>query len=127
MVPGPQVILHTAVDHDGIDRREIVGHPRVLPHARQPEAGLRNQRRFVIVILEPGRDDGTVVAQANELLAARDNIDLDASGARIEAVLHQFLDHGRRPFDDLARGDLVDEVAWKLLDRHAPTAYQVPA
>ena len=29
--------------------------------------------------------------------------------ARVEGVFHQLLDHGRRPLDHLAGGDLTDE------------------
>ena len=63
-----------------------------------------------------GRDALAVVADADEAHAAVLEIDLDAAGAGVEAVLDQFLDHGRRPFHDLAGRDLVGERVAELLD-----------
>jgi hypothetical protein len=40
-------------------------------------------------------------------------------GTGVETVLDQFLHHGRRPLDDLAGSDLVNQVTWQLLDGHA--------
>ena len=48
--------------------------------------------------------------------------DIDAGGAGIDRVLDQFLDHRRRPLDDFAGGDLVDEGVGKLADRHVLAA-----
>ena len=45
-------------------------------------------------------------------------IDVDAPRTGVQRVLHQLLDHGSRPFDDFAGGDLVDEGVGKLADRH---------
>jgi hypothetical protein len=59
-----------------------------------------------------------VVAHADQADAAFLEIDVDAARAGIERVLDEFLHHRRRPFDDLARGDLVDEGVGKLADRH---------
>ena len=38
--------------------------------------------------------------------------------ARIDRVFHQLLHDARRPLDDLAGGDLVDQRLWKSVDRH---------
>jgi len=66
------------------------------------------------------RNAGAVVADANQLASALLQRDLHAAGPGVETVLDQFLDHRGRPFDDLAGGDLVDEVVRQGLDRHAP-------
>ena len=43
---------------------------------------------------------------------------VDAGGAGIDGVFHQFLHDAGRPLDDLARGDLVDQGLGKLVDGH---------
>ena len=65
-----------------------------------------------------GGDAAAVVAHADQADAAFLQVDLDAARAGVERVLHQFLDHGRRPFDDLAGGDLVDQGVGELADGH---------
>ena len=50
-----------------------------------------------------------VVANSDQACTTLLDVDLDARGAGVEAVLDQFLDHRRRPFDDLAGGNLVDQ------------------
>jgi hypothetical protein len=64
-------------------------------------------------------DAFAVVANTNQLLSARDNIDLYRLRTGIETVLHEFLDHGCGALHDLAGGDLVDQVTGELLDGHA--------
>ena len=59
-----------------------------------------------------------VVADPDQRQAAAGGDDLDAGGAGVERVLDQFLDHARRPLDDLAGGDLVDHRFGKLADGH---------
>jgi hypothetical protein len=54
------------------------------------------------------RDAGAVVDDADQVQPAARGRDLDAGGAGVERVLDEFLHDARRPFDDLARGDLVD-------------------
>jgi hypothetical protein len=51
-----------------------------------------------------------VVLDAKELLAAELDDDGDPASVRVERVLDELLDNGRRPLDDLARGDLVGEM-----------------
>ena len=65
------------------------------------------------------RDAAAVVAHAAKRDAAGLDLDLDAARAGVEAVLDQFLDHRRRPLDDLAGGDLVDELFGQDPDGHA--------
>src|SRR6185437_6984112 len=65
-------------------------------------------------------DAATVVAHADKARTPGLDIHLDPRGAGIEAVLDQFLDHGRRPLDDFAGGDLVDEFGRKQADRGHP-------
>jgi hypothetical protein len=63
-------------------------------------------------------DTVTVVTNAHQLLAARDNVDLHGLGARVEAVFDQLLDDRSGALDDLAGRDLVDQVIGELLDGH---------
>jgi hypothetical protein len=65
-----------------------------------------------------GDDAMAVVAHADQSYAAVLDVHSDLSGAGVERVLDQFLDHGGGPLDDLARGDLVDERAFEDPDRH---------
>ena len=67
-------------------------------------------------------DAFAVVANTDELLPARHNIYLYGLRPCIKAVLDQFLHDGRRALDDLAGGDLVDQVTGKLLDGMRTTA-----
>ena len=75
--------------------------------------------------------DGTITPADEELDKARASaasrvqtivsilqFDLDAMCAGIQRVLDQFLDHGRRPLDDFAGGNLVDKGVRQLADRH---------
>ena len=61
-------------------------------------------------------DADAVVAHADQAAAAALQLHLDARGAGVERVLHQLLDHGRRPLDHLAGGDLIDECIGKKLN-----------
>jgi hypothetical protein len=54
------------------------------------------------------RDAVAVVVDGERRQAAVLERDRDLARAGVEAVLDQFLDDGRRPFDDLAGGDAVD-------------------
>ena len=63
-----------------------------------------------------GRDAAAVVGDGNALDAAFLEPDRDLRGTRVERVFQQLLHHGRRPLDDLAGGDLRDELVGKLLD-----------
>ncbi len=62
------------------------------------------------------RDTGAVVAHPDQSAAAALQFHLDAQRARVERILHQLLDHGGRPLDDLAGRDLIDELLGKNLD-----------
>src|SRR5204862_4220648 len=50
-----------------------------------------------------------IVAHENESLASFLELDVDATGARVERVLDELLHDGRGTLDDLARGDAVGE------------------
>jgi hypothetical protein len=63
-------------------------------------------------------DAVAVVADPDQAHAAFLEVDVDAARAGIERVLDQLLDHGRRPLDDIAGRDLVDEGVGKLADGH---------
>ncbi len=67
------------------------------------------------------RDDPTaVITHANEPGPAALDINLDFCRARVEAVFDQFFDDRGRPFDHLARGDLIDQFVRQNAYRHAP-------
>jgi hypothetical protein len=55
------------------------------------------------------RDADAIVGNAQQLDAALFKPDLDCTGARIERVFEQFLEHRGGAFDHLAGGDLVDQ------------------
>ena len=65
------------------------------------------------------RDPGAVVAHAAKRDASGLDFDLDAARVGIQAVLDQLLHHRRRPFDDLAGRDLVNELFGQDPDGHA--------
>src|SRR2546426_7684532 len=69
-----------------------------------------------------GGDAAAVVAHPHQRDAAALDVDLDARRAGIERVLDQLLDDRGRPFDHLAGGDLVDELAGKNADRKEHTS-----
>src|SRR5215472_5579742 len=60
----------------------------------------------------------TVVGDADQPAAAAIGEDLQPPGARIEGVLHKFLDHACRTLDDLPRGNAVDDGFAELADGH---------
>ena len=62
------------------------------------------------------RDARAVVGDADAPDAAAFDIHVDLRRARIERVLEQLLQRRRRALDDLARGDLVDEVVGQRLN-----------
>src|SRR5262249_42348930 len=64
------------------------------------------------------RHAGAVVADADQPAAAAIGDDLDAGRAGIERVLHEFLDHARRPLPHLARRDAVDDAFGELAYGH---------
>jgi hypothetical protein len=72
------------------------------------------QRKFELIV----HDTIAVIANAHELLAARDNVDLHGLGAGVKAVFDQLLHDRGRALDDLAGRDLVDQVIGELLDGH---------
>jgi hypothetical protein len=89
------------------DGAEIVGGRYLagrMTGQRQPQLG--------------GGDAAAIIAHAREAHAARFDFHLHALRAGVEAVLHQFLDDGCRPLDDLAGRDLIDELVFEDADRH---------
>jgi hypothetical protein len=67
------------------------------------------QRQFELCLV----DTLTIIANTNELLTARHDVDLHSLCASVKAVLNQFLDYGCRALHDLACGDLIDQVTGK--------------
>ena len=64
-------------------------------------------------------DARAVVGDADAPDAAALEIHVDLRGARVERILEEFLQRRGRTLDDLARGDLIDEVVGQRLNpRH---------
>src|SRR6185437_11736241 len=97
------------------------GHVFEVVEAADLAGGVRGHRQRQLV----GRDAAAVVAHADQPRAALIDVHLDARGAGVEAVLHQFLDHGRGAFDHLAGGDLVDEFGGQRTDDGHPRTLAV--
>ena len=55
-----------------------------------------------------GRHAAAIVFHQQKIGAAIGGGDVDAGGARIHGIFHQFLDRGGGPFDDFTGGDPVD-------------------
>ena len=72
----------------------------------------QRQRDFVFV------NTFAVIPNANQFLSTRDHIDLHCLCTRVQTVLDELFDDRRRAFDDLASGDLIDQVIRELLNRH---------
>src|ERR1700761_589112 len=71
--------------------------------------GMRShcQRQFVL------GNTAAVIAYADQARTALLDVDFDAGGAGVEAVFHQLFHYGRRAFDYLAGGNLVDQFRRK--------------
>ena len=61
---------------------------------------------------------GAVVGDADQRATARFDRDLDPPRAGVERVLDQLLDRRRRPLDDFAGGDAVDQQRIEAADGH---------
>ena len=103
---------------DGADRRQ-----RLAAEAE------RRDRLQILVVLELGgrvalerqrqllrRHADAVVADADQRASAVAQVDGDGGGAGVERVLDQLLDGGGRTLDDLAGGDLVDQMVRQPAD-----------
>ena len=62
------------------------------------------------------RHAAAVVGYANERLAAVQNFNFDVLGAGVEGIFNEFLDAGRRTFDDLTGGDFVNCIGIEQAD-----------
>ena len=85
---------------EGRDADEIRGGPdlrRAVPLEREQD---------VVAV-----HSAAVVGHADELAPAVLDRDVHRGRAGVERVLHQLLDHGRGPLDDLAGRDLVGDGA----------------
>jgi hypothetical protein len=94
-----------AAEAEGADLEQVVG---IAQFAR----GVVAERQRQVV----GVDAAAVIDDADQVGTALLDIDIDARAAGVNGVLQQFLDDAGRPFDDLARGDLVDDNGWQWLD-----------
>ena len=59
-----------------------------------------------------------VVGDADASPSAAVSENVDAAGAGIDSVLHQFLHHTRGTLDHLAGGDAIDDLFGELADGH---------
>ncbi|MNM35004.1 hypothetical protein D3C81_456660 [compost metagenome] len=73
----------------------------------------QGQRQLFLV------DAASVVGDGDAFHAAFFQAHRDLRGARVERVFQQLLDHGRRPLDHLAGGDLRNQLVRQGLDRAA--------
>ena len=64
----------------------------------------------------PRIETNAIVGHPNPLQPGALYIDTNTPGARVEAVLHQLLDHGGRTSDNLAGCDLIDQLRRKSGD-----------
>ena len=65
-----------------------------------------------------GGHAAAVVLDGDEGTAAVADHDIDPRRSGVDGVLHQLLDDRRRPFDDLAGGNTVDDGLWQQADGH---------
>ncbi len=72
----------------------------------------QGQREFVL------GDAGAVVGDPDAPHAALFELHVDGRRAGVHGVFEHFLEHRGGPFDDLAGGDLIDEVVGEEVDRH---------
>ena len=105
-----------AAEAERRDRRQVVGGREL--RGRVPRDG---ERQLLAL------DARAVVGDADPLDAAARQIDVDLRRARIERVLEELLQRRRRPLDDLAGRDLVDELIGERADRHVSGAARGPA
>src|ERR1700723_1770950 len=68
-------------------------------------------------------DAEAIIAHPDRSAAAAFYLDINAPRPGIQRIFHQLLDHGSRPFDDLAGSDLTDEgIGQKLNGQWRPRA-----
>src|SRR5271170_7151688 len=65
-------------------------------------------------------DPTTIITHADQSDAAALDIDLDTMGSGVQAVFNELFDYGCWALDDLACGDLVDELTGKN-SNHIPS------
>src|SRR5262249_4755724 len=112
---GPGLQRHLG---DGTDRRQALAAESQGADGEQfagvaqfaGGVGGEGQRQVV------GLDAAAVIDDAEEVEAALADLDVESTGAGVDAVLEQFLEHAGGPLDDLARGDLSDDVIGQDLD-----------
>src|SRR5205085_7669768 len=93
---------------EGADAEQVVG-------VAEFTGGVAGQGQRQVV----GGDAAAVVDDADQLGAALVQVDVNALRAGVDGVFEQFLDDAGGPFDDLAGGDLGDDVRRQLADaRH---------
>jgi len=85
------------------------GHVLEVVETADLAGGVRGHGKLEFVVGDPA----AVIAHADKLGATLLDVDLDAQGAGVKAVLDQLLDHRRGALDDFAGGDLVDQFRGK--------------
>jgi hypothetical protein len=98
----------------GLATETQAGHPHQVVDVGDLAGRMPCQRQRQLV----AGDAMAVVADPDQPRTAVLDLDLDAAGASVQGVVHQFADHGGRPFDHFARGNLVDQGIGQDFDRH---------
>ena len=101
-----------AAEAERADAEQVVG----LSDFARGVAG-QGQRQLL------GRDAAAVIDDPHHFQSALAHRNVDARGTRVDGILHQFLDHAGRPFDDLAGGDFVDQGRREEVDGHGGGAW----
>ena len=123
-LPGLIGILGAGGEHqpgDRADRGQCLatktqgGHPFQIIQIHDLAGGVTRQRQRQVTL-----DDATpVIPDPQQLDAALLHIDINPRGSGIQAVFQQFLDHRRRSFHHLTRGNLVSQArAQQLYSGH---------
>ncbi len=106
---------------DAGDRRQRLAAEAERGDRRQVAVG--QFRRRVALDREPQLGRGhaaAIVGNRQEVGTAAGELDGDGARPGVDRILDEFLERRRRPLDDFAGGDLVDELVGQAADRHAP-------
>ena len=110
---GERLITLRKEQLDQLDLSEKLYDSILLAQRLTPNGAIPRQRQFI------GRDPLTVVADPHQRHPTLLQFHLDRPGAGVDRILDQFLDHRRRPLDDFAGGNLVDQQFREDMDGHA--------
>ena len=125
----PRARRHLDV-RDRRDRRKRLAAEAEGPDVVELVRRLQLRRRVVLKRQPhlPRLDAAAIVRHAQIIDSAAADLDGDGRRARVERILHQFLDHRAGPLDDLARRDAADRGRVQYPNRHGfpPSFVQQP-